>query len=33
MSLPLQVKFEDIISLLHCFAMKMYSSRRKKKLL
>ena len=24
--------FEDIISMLHCFAMKMYSSRRKKKL-
>lgn len=24
--------FEDIISLLHCFAMKMYSSRRKKKI-
>ena len=24
--------FEDIISLLHCFAMKMYSQRRKKKL-
>lgn len=24
--------FEDIISLLHCFAMKMYSARRKKKI-
>ena len=24
--------FEDIISMLHCFAMKMYSNRRKKKL-
>ena len=24
--------FEDIISLLHCFSMKMYSNRRKKKL-
>ena len=24
--------FEDIISLLHCFAMKIYSQRRKKKL-
>lgn len=24
--------FQDIISLLHCFAMKMYSSRRKKKI-
>ena len=24
--------FEDIISLLHCFAMKMYSSKRKKKI-
>lgn len=24
--------FEDIISLLHCFAMKMYSQRRKKKI-
>ena len=24
--------FEDIISLLHCFSMKMYSSRRKNKL-
>ena len=24
--------FEDIISLLHCFAMRMYSSRRKKKI-
>lgn len=24
--------FEDIISLLHCFAMKMYSSRRKRKM-
>jgi len=24
--------FEDIISVLHCFAMKMYSSRRKKKI-
>ena len=24
--------FEDIISLLHCFAMKMYSERRKKKI-
>ena len=24
--------FNDIISMLHCFAMKMYSSRRKKKL-
>ena len=24
--------FSDIISLLHCFAMKMYSSRRKKKI-
>lgn len=24
--------FEDIISLLHCFAMKMYSNRRKKKI-
>lgn len=24
--------FEDIISMLHCFAMRMYSSRRKKKL-
>ena len=24
--------FEDIISLLHCFAMRMYSNRRKKKL-
>ena len=24
--------FEDIISLLHCFAMKMYSGRRKKKI-
>ena len=24
--------FEEIISILHCFAMKMYSSRRKKKL-
>lgn len=24
--------FEEIISMLHCFAMKMYSSRRKKKL-
>lgn len=22
--------FEDIISLIHCFAMKMYSKRRKK---
>ena len=24
--------FEEIISLLHCFSMKMYSSRRKEKL-
>ena len=24
--------FEDIISLIHCFAMKMYSKRRKNKL-
>ena len=24
--------FEDIISLLHCFAMKMYSTRRKRKI-
>jgi len=24
--------FEDIISMIHCFAMRMYSSRRKKKL-
>ena len=24
--------FEDIISLLHCFAMRMYSARRKKKI-
>ena len=24
--------FEDIISLIHCFAMKMYSKRRKSKL-
>ena len=24
--------FTDIISLLHCFAMRMYSSRRKKKI-
>ena len=24
--------FSDIISLLHCFAMRMYSSRRKKKI-
>ena len=24
--------FEEIISLLHCFAMKMYSKRRKRKL-
>ena len=24
--------FEEIISMLHCFAMKMYSKRRKKKL-
>lgn len=24
--------FNDIISLLHCFAMKMYSARRKKKI-
>ena len=24
--------FSDIISLLHCFAMKMYSARRKKKI-
>lgn len=24
--------FADIISLLHCFAMKMYSNKRKKKL-
>ena len=24
--------FEDIISLLHCFAMRMYSQRRKKKI-
>ena len=24
--------FEEIISMLHCFAMKMYSNRRKKKL-
>lgn len=24
--------FEDIISLLHCFAMKMYSSKRKKEI-
>ena len=24
--------FEDIISMLHCFAMKMYSKRRKNKL-
>lgn len=24
--------FEEIISLIHCFSMKMYSSRRKKKL-
>ena len=24
--------FEDIISMLHCFAMRMYSGRRKKKL-
>lgn len=24
--------FSDIISLLHCFAMKMYSNRRKKKI-
>ena len=24
--------FEEIISMLHCFAMKMYSKRRKRKL-
>ena len=24
--------FEDIISMLHCFAMRMYSKRRKNKL-
>lgn len=24
--------FDDIISLLHCFAMRMYSARRKKKI-
>lgn len=24
--------FEDIISLLHCFAMRMYSARRKRKI-
>ena len=24
--------FEDIISLLHCFSMRMYSKRRKRKL-
>jgi len=24
--------FEDIISLLHCFAMRMYSAKRKKKI-
>ena len=24
--------FEDIISMIHCFAMRMYSSRRKKKI-
>lgn len=32
---PKEIKkeiFEEIISLLHCFSMKMYSSRRKEKL-
>ena len=24
--------FEDIISMMHCFSMRMYSKRRKKKL-